>query len=704
MSEVGALIVKLRAETAEFKSDLGKVKSDLDGLKDKSQETGEAMDHSFTEARGGLMLTEDLVGVRLPRHLNTLIAQIPGVGVAFSMMLPIVGVAVAIEIISKLIEKHKEAAESAMKLRAAQETFGIAAQEAFNKLDDKLLEAGIKADELAGNHLGALHKRLLLIDHQSMSELVAEFSKLSDAADKTLGAITEHWYESKIGVVGVKDALNNFKLQYQELLAQHKDKEAGDLLAGTLQSAIKMKELMEAQQGGHGSTQSDLDAQKAWIGLLQTEVALRQKSVQLVKEEKQNEVTEDAQKQVLHVKPEDYKEWLEARHKKTEAAEKLNEEQLAADAEFTKAEQTLFADQAKYAREAALQQREQRDLSKEADAKAGIDKLDAAYRSGLVGVREFYAQKKALMQADLQAQADYARAEREVAQQQLDAANAGNGNDPSVLTARIEAMKHLAEATRAVAKAQEELSTSLTKVGQEESQNTSFIGALTASMQQSKTFAAQMGDNMQHAMSGFNTAVAKSIVEGKNFGQAMRQVGIQVVESIIQQILAQEEKMLIDRLVTGMHIAGNAQASASDKATAGQSQLAWAKVDAVKAYNAFAGIPIIGPELGAVAAAATFASMMAFESGGIVPGTGSGDTVPAMLSPQEMVLPRPISQGLQTAIASGGMNGGGTMHLHAPAFAPKVSAVDAAGMDRVLKKHADKFAKQFHSEMRKRGH
>ena len=39
---------------------------------------------SITEGRGGLMLAEDAIGIRLPRHLNTLIAKIPGVAAAFS--------------------------------------------------------------------------------------------------------------------------------------------------------------------------------------------------------------------------------------------------------------------------------------------------------------------------------------------------------------------------------------------------------------------------------------------------------------------------------------------------------------------------------------------------------------------------------------------------------------------------------------------
>ncbi len=68
-------------------------------------------------------------------------------------------------------------------------------------------------------------------------------------------------------------------------------------------------------------------------------------------------------------------------------------------------------------------------------------------------------------------------------------------------------------------------------------------------------------------------------------------------------------------------------------------QLSNAKTAASGAYKAMAGIPVIGPELGAVAAAAVFAGAMAFEKGGVVPGVGKGDVVPAMLSPVRELSP-----------------------------------------------------------------
>jgi TP901 family phage tail tape measure protein len=66
-------------------------------------------------------------------------------------------------------------------------------------------------------------------------------------------------------------------------------------------------------------------------------------------------------------------------------------------------------------------------------------------------------------------------------------------------------------------------------------------------------------------------------------------------------------------------------------------RVASAKLGAVKAFQAFAGIPFIGPALGAIAAAAAFAYLMAFQTGGLVPGGGETG-VPAIVHPGEYVV------------------------------------------------------------------
>jgi hypothetical protein len=68
----------------------------------------------------------------------------------------------------------------------------------------------------------------------------------------------------------------------------------------------------------------------------------------------------------------------------------------------------------------------------------------------------------------------------------------------------------------------------------------------------------------------------------------------------------------------GNHIRSLLLAEATEKGINVRRKFQEAKIGAVKAYQAFAGIPIIGPILGAVAAAAAFAFLMAFHKGGYV--------------------------------------------------------------------------------------
>jgi hypothetical protein len=130
-------------------------------------------------------------------------------------------------------------------------------------------------------------------------------------------------------------------------------------------------------------------------------------------------------------------------------------------------------------------------------------------------------------------------------------------------------------------------------------------------------------------------------------------------------------------------------------------QLAHAEAAAAASWHAMSGIPVIGPVLGAAAAAATFAGAMAFQSGGVVPGIGTGDIVPAMLEPGEGVLPKGLMEGLSNAAKSGGMGGSTHVtHVHVnPTY--HVNTVDGDGMQDALEKHTDVLTKHFETTLRK---
>jgi hypothetical protein len=119
------------------------------------------------------------------------------------------------------------------------------------------------------------------------------------------------------------------------------------------------------------------------------------------------------------------------------------------------------------------------------------------------------------------------------------------------------------------------------------------------------------------------------------------------------------------------------------------------------------GMSIGGPAgiiLGPVFGASAYAAVMAFEGGGVVPGVGSGDIVPAMLTPGEGVVPKGVMEGLSNQARNGNTGGGVHYNIGSPRFSPTIHALDADGVDEILEKHADKFHKAFEHTVRRLNH
>lgn len=108
------------------------------------------------------------------------------------------------------------------------------------------------------------------------------------------------------------------------------------------------------------------------------------------------------------------------------------------------------------------------------------------------------------------------------------------------------------------------------------------------------------------------------------------------------------------------------------------------------------------PVLAPVLAAGAFAGVMAFNTGtDMVPGIGNRDTVPAMLTPGEGIVPGGVMDGLRNVARNGGFDGGGQqVHVHVrPVY--NLQALDGGGIDKVLKTHTSTLTKHFNSAVRK---
>jgi hypothetical protein len=175
-------------------------------------------------------------------------------------------------------------------------------------------------------------------------------------------------------------------------------------------------------------------------------------------------------------------------------------------------------------------------------------------------------------------------------------------------------------------------------------------------------------------------------------------------QSLMYQLAADAQKLMSTITTEGAktaaevagsqtRVAAKAAARAEGKAAEIASNqgeiMSAAATAAAKSYQALAGIPIIGPALGAVAAVATFTAveayknMASFDQGTIsVPHDGM-----AMIHRGEMVLPPPQASVMRDALGSGGGNAGsgGDVHLH-------IHTPDADGARRFLLDNQDAVA------------
>src|ERR1017187_7415873 len=181
---VWVLSVGLQTKTATFTTGMADAAKTARGsfsdIKSGAQEMSQQTGYSMMEARHGVMLLGEEFGVHLPRALTSFIASIGPIGAALEAAFPFLAVAVGATLLIEHLAKMREAGE---KLTEDQVKFGTAVDNAFNGLDQKLIQAQIRSDELRNNHLGALKLQLELIDKQSMAELVHSFELVAKAAD-----------------------------------------------------------------------------------------------------------------------------------------------------------------------------------------------------------------------------------------------------------------------------------------------------------------------------------------------------------------------------------------------------------------------------------------------------------------------------------------------------------------------------------------
>jgi len=723
MQPVWVLSVDLQTKTATFQSGLSDAAKSARGaftqIKSGAGEMGRETSGSMMEARHSVMMLGEEFGVHLPRALTSFIASIGPIGGALEAAFPFLAIAVGATLLIEHLAKLHEAGE---KLTEDQLKFGTAVQNAFNALDQELLRAEIRADELRGDHIGALNKELRLVDMQSLEHLARQFELVAKEADVVFKGLQTSWYQFGAGSEGAKHALDQFKAQYESLLAQGKDTEASGLLAGTLKQARTILDLQKqyvASQSHDGAGGDYAKFEAASEGLKKMGVSISGVDAGIKKEIAAQQQLVDALNDQLQMEQRiaDIKKYTKANDRTVthntmnrEAEEAAQERAAAAEQERqqrVKAMEETYRDELTQIQEG---ERQQIGEAREGSA-ARLAAIDAAlqeerdhlaentgfYRS-LLAERTNLIRQMGEEEKRLRAEAGREEAETDQRMGELDLAATRQRMQLANSARRVSAQQIIAQETgfanqefdikmRALAKEQ----AAVDKDGKDHENK------LKALQNKEKLLVQQHANEIaaikQKAEEASNARILSSA------RQALDQTATGLTQSIMgHQTWAKMISSLGDQVVSGMIKNSLMIMMQQDKERMGDARKA-----ATSAYAE--GVKIGGPAapvIGAMFGAAAFAAVMAFQGGtDAVPGTGHGDIVPAMLEPGEGVVPKGVMAGLSDLAKSGGFAGGGT-HYHVqvrPTY--HVQTIDGNGMQAALEKHTDVLQRHFETAVRK---
>ncbi|WP_058189837.1 coiled-coil domain-containing protein [Terracidiphilus gabretensis] len=716
--QFGYFSVDLQTKTATFQTGLADAakaaRGSFNDIKSGAGEMGGSVNYSMMEARHSVMLLGEEFGVHLPRALTSFIASIGPLGGALEAAFPFLAIAVGATLLIEHLAKMHAAGE---KLTDDQMAFGTAAQNAFNSLDERLIQAQIKADELKTDHLGALQLALELIDKQSLQELANQFDNVAKHADVVMKSLSGAWYTFGIGSDGASHALQQFGTQYESLLSKGKDDQAHGLLTGTLAQARKVRAALDgiktyqySATGGDNShanyakyeearntlkaaglagTQKEIEAQDTLITALQTQLGIEQRLSALKNIDKGNANSETGKKMADEA-AEAQRKQEEAMHKALDAVSEQNQAQIAASEQRVKA---IEEDQKNAIARTIAGTQQRLDVIRgfiEQDESLGLDDT-AQYRSLLEQRNQLAKEldeqnaKQRLQTAEDSFKSIEDALKETLKNQQAQSQLKMKGGEPSELAnlAQIRAALDAEYAAKKEAYAKEAAAYSAAGLEQTKEAQSVHRQMLTADQEyadQKKQLqdkeAADTRATLLQMQNQYIDTFARVAFGRESLGRVMEQMAQQDITNTLKAVLTTME---------------------GEKSQ----QLAAAKAAAAKAMSAVSQIPVVGPAMAPIAGAAVFAGAMAFNSGtDAVPGVGRGDVVPSMLEPGEGVVPGGVMDGLRSMARNGGFQQQHVTHIHVrPTY--NLQALDGDGIGAVLDKHQETLTHHFNQAVRR---
>jgi hypothetical protein len=789
---VWVLSVDLQTKTATFQSGMAAAaryaRSAFTEIKTGAAEAGAETSFSMMEARHSVMILGEEFGVKIPRALAGFIASLGPLGPALEAAFPFMAIALGA---SMIVEHLSAMHEAGVKLTEDQIGFGTAVNLAFNSLDQKLVRAQMRSDELSNNHLAALHRQLQLIDMQSLAELAQQFDDVAKKADPIMKGLEGHWYTFGKGSDVANEKLQSVKTEYESLVAAGKQDEAHGLLAKTAEDAVKTRDALKTYLDNSGTllsapkdgadtgaaltayqtlhaaklsgTKSELEAHEELVSWANAELRVESEIAKTKDQDKGN-----ANKAAAN-----------AASVRTSAEAKESAESMARMAEQSVAAEKSSADATLTIQHATLEQRLASDLdfaTRERDVKqaanaaeiAALDKSGADYTNQLKAMHDKsleitneYNAKVIELQAksseaaaarDLTAYEEGERGKIELTEKgtaaRVAAIDAAIKDEESknlqstsffrdMLSMRIqafreekdeeskandEAIKQQNKAADAAAEEKARHSTAMDKI---QSPGKSDFDAVRDQLNQEYN---AKHDALQRDYDATQTMGQQKVAEQARINSEIEQLDKKHQDQMNENAAAQAQSQNAAAMETAnawgqsmlkvaeghesmskvatqafdSMIAHSLQAALMEVAHEKTAQLAHAEAAAAAAFHAMAGIPVVGPVLGAAAAAATFAGAMAFNEGtDRVPGVGNGDTVDAKLTPGEGVVPGGIMDNLNKMAKDGGFNRtqpSTHVHMHNTYH---VNTIDGDGMQDALDKHSDQIQRHVDKALRR---
>jgi hypothetical protein len=739
-SVVGELRINLKCSTASFVTELGKMPAKS---KEAAQGMQDAFDKvSFGEARGGLMFVEDILGTKLPRHLNNLITTLPGVGAAMSLAFPVLGAVLLIEKIVEFTTKFKEAQE---KIKAAGDAYAesalgvqrhAAAIEIDNlKLSDQLRilnggveknglkiafeEARLKAEELTSQIQKAITAEKKLLEDQSIG-----FWKGLSGATQTAD-IVDYVVKAKAGIAELERTKEMALVAHRDAQAASVQKEIDDAYKAFQTELARRKG--EEETARKEKITKDFDAA---ITRATNDSAARQKEgrntphQQETSSKQMQKAMEDDEAQINAAVA------TRAKLYDTAALEAAGENRMQQD-QLTNARLSLEIAQRKHDLEFGWENKNKSKISTGSSFDANGKFQDAETTKRLKDQNDAIESANLLAKANAFNLGVNAKITEELDRQRkgwdeiaaltekdklADKEKEYRLQEAYGIISKTEAEKKIAALyaageTKELAEKNDQITKQMALVAQlsaltnggtsgSDLDKAAYARAL-ADYQQfllqkeklreaadakqltaiTKAAADQQAMNVQSLgkiTSTLNSSVASWINGSSTFGQAFNKMWRGMASNAVMSLVEITEEQLI------------AWATQEDLDEKGK--LAHAKAAYGATYANTADIPVVGPALAPVAGAAAFAAVMAFEQGGEVPNGVGG--VPALLHPREMVLNANLADVVRSAAAT---NNGGTPNGRAQhaTYAPTIHAGFSSPqeIEEKLRPHFERWAR-----------